>query len=142
VNKAITLVLFCIFLLYPWITLQLLQFGICLHLDSKYYLVADMGQLCFEGAWMDHLGAVITLFLLLSLGIPAVLGHNKSLRKCAVSTPCIVCMYVFCVFCVFCVSVCVCVCVCVCARVCVLCTIEIHVFICVLMGNRRNFAVS
>ena len=76
VNETITLVLFCVFLLYPWITLQLLQFGICLPIDGKYYLLADMSELCLEGEWLSHLGSVVVLFLLLSVGIPATLGST------------------------------------------------------------------
>lgn len=74
VNQTLTLVLSCIFLLYPWVTLQLLQFGICFQIDGTYYLLADMSERCFEGEWMSHLGPVIVLFLLLSVGIPVVLG--------------------------------------------------------------------
>lgn len=75
-NQTLTLILFCVFLLYPWITLQLLQFGICLRIDGKYYLLADMSELCFEGQWLANLGPVIALFLLLSVGIPVTLGSK------------------------------------------------------------------
>lgn len=86
-NQAWTLLLFCLFLLYPWITLQLLQFGICVRVENEYFLVADFRQKCLQGEWMDQLGPVIFLFLLIPVGVPLTFGVILWRSRTSLRTP-------------------------------------------------------
>lgn len=63
--------LFALFLIYPLVSRNILQFFVCQKVGNEYYLETDFTIKCFQGEWMVYLGYAVFFVVVFPFGIPA-----------------------------------------------------------------------
>lgn len=69
-NQLKKMFLFALFLMYPFISREVLSFFLCESVDGVEYLVPDFNLHCYDELWRSWLGPVIVMILVYPIGCP------------------------------------------------------------------------
>jgi len=69
---VIKLILFTLFLIYPFISSTVLNFFVCIQVDKVNYLEADFTQVCGSSTWWKILPYAVIMVVVYPIGIPVL----------------------------------------------------------------------
>lgn len=69
-NQLKKMFLFALFLMYPFISREVLSFFLCENVDGVSYLVPDFNLECYDELWRSWLGPVIVMIVIYPIGCP------------------------------------------------------------------------